>query len=172
MKLKLIQSYPGCGLKVGECIEFPDDHNIVCKYIHISEYYQKSYMSTSHNIGCATFDKVGEDYYRVTWNINELLRYPHLWEVVKIPLFITDDGCPIYKGEEYLEVDELFRINLHINAQYVNTYPCFKQRQNALEYVRLNKPRYSVKEINNALDRTYGSSPWRRIFSSILGLDN
>lgn len=179
MKLRLRQSYPGCGIGVGECIEFPDEHTRVCKYVKISEFYHAPYMSTSFERGCATFDKVGDEYYKVTWNINELLQYPHLWEVIKTPLFITEDGCPVFKGNLYYYVTGIWSIHEVKSANEGNgktkEFIYFGNRINAEEYVRLNKPRYSVKEINNVLDRVVigiASATAVKKVKEILGLDN
>jgi len=84
--------------------------------------------------------------------------YPEYWELVKPrPLFTTEDGVDIYKNNH----PDIFYVNLKsfsMGIDYSNTlcnpdlmnYKYFSTKEKAEEYIKYNKPMYSINDIKNS----------------------
>lgn len=83
----------------------------------------------------------------------------HLSKPDKKPLFTTEDGFDIYKGDEYFYVP---RAGQNLNWHKTKAEPnCgiesfnsarFKRRESAVEYINKNKPKYSEQQILEAFE--------------------
>lgn len=80
--------------------------------------------------------------------------YPKFWQQIKEPLFITEDGVPIYEGDESCIVCKKgFTIS---NFDFFigdcgETHWYFSNKEAAEKFVDENKPRYSKKDIQDAI---------------------
>jgi len=75
------------------------------------------------------------------------------------PLFITDDDKEIFEGDKFYFVDDLFDIGEGIGRDYnrfkkIEKYKHFSTREAAKKYVDMNKPKYSHKNVEDALNNS------------------
>lgn len=97
---------------------------------------------------------------RITDGWGGSVYYDGKWaEIIKDPLFTTEDGVDIYEG------DIFWYPNIHVwkvysteanqkNIEYViktNKYKTFSTGKSALDYVYLNEPKYSKQDIMDAV---------------------
>lgn len=79
----------------------------------------------------------------------------------KTPLFVTEDGVEVFDGEDYFFVDlaDDEKVYQHYTFEVVpsfsKTAKRFKHRENAEKYISDNRPKYSKREILEALDAAY-----------------
>jgi len=82
---------------------------------------------------------------------------------VKQPLFTTEDGVDIFKGDKvyYIETDDTpensFKVNeytIQYSGRFLsdNTLHSFSTKEKAEEYILLNKPVLSLKEVNDIIN--------------------
>ena len=109
------------------------------------------------------------------------LEEPKVWVVLKLlehykePILITEDGVELFEGNDvfFVEVGEY----LHHGKEKVNSnkynynldksFKYFSTKEKALEYIDLNKPRFSKKEIKEQLGRLVYTDINKHIMSSI-----
>jgi hypothetical protein len=70
--------------------------------------------------------------------------YPEFWEKVEEPLFKTEDGVNIYKGDTYYSISkdlttELMLVMATGYGVYTNACVRFHSKMEALKYIRCNK---------------------------------
>ncbi len=86
--------------------------------------------------------------------VKEYELHPDFWEVVKEPLFVTEDGADVCRGVKTWAVDiNTFKkagSGIH-NGQAPN-YKYFIHESNADEYILLNKPFLSINDISDLID--------------------
>jgi len=79
--------------------------------------------------------------------------YSEFWEEIKEkPLFTTEDGVEIFKGDDYWQVIPEFRHYFIGNNDYERR-SCdkhFSTEKAAKDYIEMNKPMYSKKQIMDA----------------------
>jgi hypothetical protein len=93
----------------------------------------------------------------------------HKIEKYKEPLFITEDKVEIFKGDGYWQVTPEFNHYFIGNNDYARR-DCdkhFSTEQAAKEYIRLNKPKYSLEDIYSCLELV----SWGGGLSNYLDLD-
>ncbi len=75
--------------------------------------------------------------------------------IKKQPLFTTEDGVDIFEGDKYYYVDEnieLFHVRKAIHTSGQDEYfKYFSTKEKAEEYISLNKPKYSEKQVTDYL---------------------
>ncbi len=85
----------------------------------------------------------------------EVENNPDFWELVKEPLFITEDGV------KHLDKDFAWGVNTHnLRKSYANywgeedlsNWKVFKNESNADEHILLNKPFFSINDISDLID--------------------
>ena len=75
---------------------------------------------------------------------------------VRKPIFVTEDGVELYEGDKYYviytwSVEGLFTVGKHPEDYIHPNIKYFAEKANAEEYVRLNEPKYSLKDVEYAL---------------------
>jgi hypothetical protein len=88
--------------------------------------------------------------------------YPDLHHyVVKTPLFVTEDGKEIFEGNEFFRVFlknlELYESKTIATKEYnfkfmSNCAKHFSTKQLAEKYIEQNKPKFSIKDVEDALE--------------------
>lgn len=79
------------------------------------------------------------------------------WEEVieKKPLFVTEDGVEVFEEDEVYGVDYIFNyfcfVIINENAKENNKI--FSTKKLAKEYIDLHKPKYSLKDVDEAFGR-------------------
>ena len=115
------------------------------------------------------FNNNGED-----WNTPNMLivadckDFPEFWEEVKEPLFITTDNKEIFEGDIYYFIVEndkevistAWTIQAHkADANCKKFCPLgrvqFSGYKTAEKYIEQNKPRFSVKDVEGAVESSY-----------------
>lgn len=104
--------------------------------------------------------------------------YPEIFEEIKEPLFVTDDGVEIHENAEYYPVAlftqlggndsfEAFTISAHdckavpdSEFKFLNfeKFKFFSTKQAAKKWIEENKPVFSRKQIMDAFDNSYDIS--------------
>ena len=83
-------------------------------------------------------------------SIDEVEYSGKFWELIKEkPLFTTEDGVEIFKGDDYWQVIPEFRHYFIGNNDYERR-SCdkhFSTEKAAKDYIEMNKPMYSLKNI-------------------------
>lgn len=71
----------------------------------------------------------------------------------KEPLFVTEDGVEIFKGDSYwfLDDDKPTEVARAHDQSGKNNLKCFSTQKAAKEYFDLNRPKYSLQDIRNAI---------------------
>ena len=98
------------------------------------------------------------------------------WEEIKEPLFITEDGVEIFEGDIYWlatlngvfgELPLISHKNIDLKA-FKKEVKYFSTKESAEKYIEQNKPRFSVKDIENALHVKclYSSFPIEKYISN------
>lgn len=73
----------------------------------------------------------------------------------------TEDGVPIYEGDLihfvgiHNEIKYLYCINfakLHLSLDFINTFKVFSTEKAAKDWINLNKPQYSLQNIQRAFN--------------------
>ena len=97
--------------------------------------------------------------------VEDVENYPEFWELIKEPLFITEDRVEIFNGDNYwfvvksdLEIVKAWIPRLHIcDWDYSGEYKKpplghvqFSTEKAAKDWIDLNKPMYSKKQIMDA----------------------
>ena len=139
---KLIKEYPGSPRLNTEIIE--------------STIYGASSVSV-----IKSFMIKGEEEFRLSNPKN----YPEFWEEVvekdkvKQPLFKTEDGVDIFKGDEYFYTTDLFVCVKSKAEKYSTTgiastgiWKDFSTKEKAEEYILMNKPCLSLNEVWDIFD--------------------
>jgi hypothetical protein len=74
----------------------------------------------------------------------------------KQPLFTTEDGVDIYKGDEIFIVNKFFTIGFSKGVEYNNhkDNKFFSTKEAAQEYIILNKPCLSINDVQKCLNKT------------------
>lgn len=90
----------------------------------------------------------------------EIENYPEFWQEVKEPLFVTEDGVEIYDNKEmvyYINCDEFFYVGwqyvCYIDSSKASPYMIFSTREAAEEWIKENKPRFSEKQVLDAISK-------------------
>lgn len=114
----------------------------------------------------------------------EIENFPEFWEEIKVPepLFVTEDGKEIFEGDEYYNVF-IDQISDHLqwkvygidtshiangDADYNKTHcKYFSTDEAAEKYIEDNKPRFSKKQIEEALKVVGISTPDAWLFDAI-----
>ena len=105
----------------------------------------------------------GVDRMWVTWDKNGGGNWLDNIELVREPILVTEDGVKIFEGDEYFSVDsETFRIGVKFIAnkpsnefynKFFNSLYYYSTKEAAEEYIRLNKPQYSLEEVYQAVQQ-------------------
>ena len=97
--------------------------------------------------------------------VEDVENYPEFWELIKEPLFITEDRVEIFNGDNYwfvvksdLEIVKAWIPRLHVcDWDYSGEYKKpplghvqFSTEKAAKDWIDLNKPMYSKKQIMDA----------------------
>ena len=97
--------------------------------------------------------------------IEDVENYSEFWELIKEPLFITEDGVHIFNEGDFFIVDTDYNQEgscyfawsiekLFIkNKSYLPNSSCvkiFSTKKAAKDWIELNKPKYSLQDIKNA----------------------
>ena len=97
--------------------------------------------------------------------VEDVENYPEFWELIKEPLFITEDRVEIFNGDNYwfvvksdLEIVKAWIPRLHVcDWDYSGEYKKpplghvqFSTEKAAKDWIDLNKPMYSKKQIIDA----------------------
>lgn len=130
-KYKLIKEYPGSPSVGATTGGFNDANNI----------YYNIYMG----------DFLGTRIHRFY-----IENFPEFWQELKEPLFTTEDGVDIYMDDSYWSVGTTFNTcELKGNnlSGKTSTFKYFSTRAKALDYISMNKPRYSEKDIEIAFEK-------------------
>lgn len=93
--------------------------------------------------------------------------YPEFWKKLENPLFVTEDGVNIYMDDPYWPVNTVFdTFELRGNSLSGQTpeYKYFSTKAKALEYIRMNKPKYSEKNIKNVCNKLADSFREYRLY--------
>ena len=126
-------------------------------------------FENSPTIGYISTPKLedGSHYWNHNWFQPE--NYPEFWEEVvekvKLPLFTSEDGVDIFEGDKLYSIDNRFNIKKHhlFNARYDDKtllnnrrffnseYKHFSTKEKAEEYILLNKPCLSYKDIETII---------------------
>ena len=84
--------------------------------------------------------------------------YDGKWaEIVKEPLFTTEDGVDIYEGDEYwvvfmnYEPERLIGVSTIKYTNFLEGKKRFSTKEKAQEYLDLNEPQYSKQDIMDAI---------------------
>ena len=92
------------------------------------------------------------DYYIPVYDVKN---FPEFWEEVKEPLFVTEDGKDIYRGDDFWFVDNLWYVGkgrvTHPVFKPLYGYKQFSSKEAAEKYIEENKPLYSKKQVINVL---------------------
>lgn len=68
------------------------------------------------------------------------------------PLFTTEDGEKIFKGDSYYFISvHGILANTAVPQEFDDTYKRFKSKDNALIYIEDCKPKYSIKDIESVM---------------------
>lgn len=89
----------------------------------------------------------------------EIKNYPEFWEEVKEckPILITEDGKEIYDNDKYWLVESdliITQVISDIEIRHTKLAKTFSTLKKAEEYIKWNKPMYSLNDIQNA---TFGN---------------
>jgi hypothetical protein len=80
---------------------------------------------------------------------------PEFWQPVQEPLFVSEDGVEIYEGMKTTVVSKKdFSTGPDMDniGMYPNKFWYFSTLESAEKYVRLNKPRYSLRQVYEYID--------------------
>ena len=101
------------------------------------------------------FNNNGED-----WNTPNMLivadckDFPEFWEEIKEPLFVTEDGVDVFKYDYFYYVSK-YGICYKGYARELSAtnkeFKYFSTPEAAKKYIDQNKPKFSVKDIEEAL---------------------
>lgn len=84
----------------------------------------------------------------------QIINYPEFWEEVKEPLFVTEDGVDVFKYDYFYYVSK-YGICYKGYARELSAtnkeFKYFSTPEAAKKYIEQNKPRFSVKDIEEAL---------------------
>jgi hypothetical protein len=83
------------------------------------------------------------------------------WRKTKLPLFKTFDGVDIFEGDRVYTVTPNFCIGYSGSLKYKPIQPCFSTREKAEEYIKINKPILTRKDIIDVYNRTYDIFAYR-----------
>lgn len=86
--------------------------------------------------------------------------YPEFWELVKgRVMFKTTDNKTVFVGDKVIYVDDCFELFIDsVVNDSVKIYDyCFLDIESAKEFVNLNKPRYSLKDILDSTVAKYNT---------------
>jgi hypothetical protein len=98
------------------------------------------------------------DYFHL--NKSEIEDNPEFWQPVQEPLFVTEDGVEIF--DDMLTYRVMSNYQLFGPGYYTGEMPgtkYFSTLESAEKYVRLNKPRYSLRQICDFLNE-YPANPY------------
>ena len=92
----------------------------------------------------------------LTFDRVDIELYPEFWQEVKEPVFISDDGVEMFKGDDvYFVVNfELSTMVYVVNDWFKTATPDYKRfstKEAALKYIDLNKPKYSKSDVIESL---------------------
>ena len=77
---------------------------------------------------------------------------------IKKPIFKTEDGVDIFKGDKYWKVNNYLNLSNRQKAtgstSDLNPAKYFSTKEKAEEYILMNKPCLSLNDIENAMDQT------------------
>jgi len=80
----------------------------------------------------------------------------------KIPLLITEDGEELFGGDSYYRVLGDFTLSrFHINKPFSNSHTgakFFSTKEKAEEYIKQNKPIFSLKDLSEIMQGTFTKS--------------
>jgi len=80
----------------------------------------------------------------------------------KIPLLITEDGEELFGGDSYYRVLGDFTLSrFHINKTFSNSHTgakFFSTKEKAEEYIKQNKPIFSLKDLSEIMQGTFTKS--------------
>jgi hypothetical protein len=112
--------------------------------------------------------------------------YPEFWEIIKRPLFTTEDKVDIYEGDKYFNVQfknrttgvvRLYEIfgpteaePLMEDESWSPICKFFSTAKAAEDWIELNEPKYSMQDILNARQSKCGN--WTIIPTDDLALIN
>ena len=73
-------------------------------------------------------------------------------------LFVTEDGVNVYKDDSFYFVDSYFEIGrgkaISGTFSRISDYKEFSTKEKAQEYIDMNKPMYSIKDVEQGLTRS------------------
>ena len=90
--------------------------------------------------------------------------FPDIFEKIKEPLFITHDGVEVFEGDKICIVYTYLFSNIQPYTHSVlipltqrllnehDSYKIFSNIENAEKWIEQNKPKFSIKQINDAID--------------------
>ena len=138
-KFKLIKEYPGSP-KLGVIVQTGE------RCLDIYEYNIQGYPTNGGRKANWVHSKIVEN-------------YPEFWKEVKEPVFISDDGVEMFKGDNvYFVVNfELSTMIYVVNDWFKTATPDYKRfstKEAALKYIDLNKPKYSKSDVIEALRKS------------------
>ena len=130
-KFKLIKCYPG-SLPIGTEVNYSEEHKI--------------------------YNYNGGNFYSELPK-HQVENLPEFWKEVKEPIFISDDGVEMFKGDNvYFVVNfELSTMIYVVNDWFKTATPDYKRfstKEAALKYIDLNKPKYSKSDVIEALRKS------------------
>lgn len=147
-KYRLIKKYPG----------LPSNWSIGME-VGVGDYIKEYYRPCS-----AKYTDFGV-------KISSVINYPEFWEEIKEPKFTTEDGVEVFKEGDFFIVDtdynqegacyfawsiEKLFIKNKSDLPVSSCVKIFSTEKSAEEYVDLNKPRFSKKDIILALESVGG----------------
>lgn len=109
------------------------------------------------------------------FQISYVENFNNFWEEIKNPLFITEDSVGIFAGDIFWFVDSSFELgqgkctNNHTPIKGIKEFSNFDL---ARKYINQNKPKFSIKQIEDALktaECSYNQSI-QTIFKERLGI--
>lgn len=93
-------------------------------------------------------------------SLDEVENNPEFWELIKgRKMFKTTDNKTVFVGDEVIYVDDCFELFIDsVVNDSVKIYDyCFLDIESAKEFVNLNRPRYSLKDILDSTVAKYNT---------------
>ena len=105
--------------------------------------------------GCIDKFYIKNNYLLSTTVLESNGRYLKYLEKIKQPLFTTEDGVDIFKGDSFYTIDSNFKIQFLKNSDEDEVDNAWSTKEKAEEYILVNKPCLSLNDLKQFFPNTY-----------------
>jgi len=118
------------------------------EYVCIKSYPGVKKGSTAKILNDSTWFSI-TDNGSFLFNVVKSYFQPEFWELIKKPLFTTEDGVEVFHGDRLWLVNKNYEYySFYSDCQNVGKM-IFSTKEAAKDWIELNKPKYSMQDILN-----------------------